>query len=93
MIERAQVEKLADLSMLTLSSEEVDALKNDMGAIVDYISQLSAVSVDSSIVPVSEVKNVFREDVPTNAANEYTEAILENAPRRVGSHIAVKKIL
>ena len=42
---------------------------------------------------VSEVKNVFREDVPTNAANEYTEAILENAPRRVGSHIAVKKIL
>jgi hypothetical protein len=39
------------------------------------------------------LKNVLREDVPTNKDNEFTEDILNNAPGREGNYLKVKKIL
>jgi Asp-tRNA(Asn)/Glu-tRNA(Gln) amidotransferase C subunit len=39
------------------------------------------------------LRNVMREDEPTNHSGEYTEAILQNAPAREGDWLKVKKIL
>ena len=79
---RADVEKVALLARLRLSAEELDAMTDQLGAIVGYVDQLGEVNTEG-VEPMAhavEVTNVFAADVvepslPRNVA-------LANAPRR-----------
>ncbi len=74
------IEYVGILAKLSLSDEEKEAAKKDMGAMLDYIDKLSELDTDD-VEPMShvfDVSNVFREDEVTNG--DMREALLSNAP-------------
>ena len=93
MISREDVLKLAALSRLKLSEDEVVRMQEDMGAILAYVDTLKAAPLGGSGPVMSANKNVLREDASDRKGGEYTEKLLGLAPRREGEHLKVKKIL
>lgn len=81
-ITRAEVEKIALLSRLVLSDEELDRMTSQMGQILGYIDLLSEVDT-AEVEPMAhavEVANAFRDDAAQPSLDR--EAALANAPSR-----------
>lgn len=79
-ITRADVEKVALLSRLLLSEQELEAMTRQLGQIVGYVDQLGEVDTDG-IEPLAhaiEVTNVLAED--RVVASLPREVALSNAP-------------
>ncbi len=93
-MDKAQIQHLGTLSRIKLSDDEVDKLATEISSILDYVSTIDEVVKKGELKKeVGAVYNVFREDEVTNEPNEFTEAILNEAPAREGRFIKVKKIL
>ena len=60
----SELERLAQLSNLDLSSDEVQHLSKDLGSILNYVNQLSEVNTNNvePTYQVQNLKNVWRED-------------------------------
>ena len=95
MIDRATIDKLASLSRIELSEEEKVKIAKDLESILSYVAELKN-------APKYEAKegeeihiNIFREDeeMPGFGAGEFTEAILDEAPRRDGDFLLVKQVM
>ena len=81
-ITRAEVEKIALLSRLVLSDEELDRMTSQMGEILGYVDLLSEVDT-VQVEPMAhavEVANAFRDDVVRPSLDR--ESALANAPHR-----------
>lgn len=79
------------LAKLTLSPEEKEAAKKDMGSMLDYIGQLNELDT-TGVEPMSHVfpvSNVFREDVISNTDDHVN--ILKNAPEQKDGAFKVPK--
>lgn len=63
-IKREDIKHLADLSNFSLSDAEEESLKNDLGGIIKYISQLDALNTDDvePTYQVFEMENIWRDD-------------------------------
>lgn len=90
---RADVEKVAALARLGLTSEEVETLQGDLNLILDQWARLA--EVDTSAVPSSAQTIVqaapLRDDAPSPSLS--VEAALQNAPARSGDFVRVQAIL
>jgi aspartyl-tRNA(Asn)/glutamyl-tRNA(Gln) amidotransferase subunit C len=90
---RAEVEKVAALARLGLTSEEVETLQGDLNLILEQWSRLA--DVDTSTVPASAQTIVqampLRDDTPTPSLP--VDAALQNAPARSGDFVRVQAIL
>lgn len=98
MIEMKEIEKLAQLSRITLTEQEKVAFQKEIGSILAYIQQIQKVSgtpktAEERAMQKEEVRNVLREDTDAHVTGEYTEALLKNVPKRDGQYVKVKKIL
>lgn len=95
MITSEEMKKLSTLSRIEFSDDELESMRGDMESILEYIDQLNEVEVDSdrSSASATERTNVMREDVVTTPAGEYTDKILDSAPKTKDGYIEVKKIL
>jgi len=85
------IEYVGILAKLSLTDEEKENAKKDMGAMLDYIDKLSELDT-SSVEPMShvfDVHNVFREDVITNGDN--SEEMLKNSPEEKDNMYMVPK--
>ncbi|MFA6297433.1 MAG: Asp-tRNA(Asn)/Glu-tRNA(Gln) amidotransferase subunit GatC [Candidatus Paceibacterota bacterium] len=92
MIEIKDIEKLATLSRMKISPEEVESLRSEIDSILGYVVDINKVSLVD--VPDEETRrNVFRNDTDANISGEYTEKLLALSPDRDGNYIKVKKIL
>lgn len=85
--------KLARLSKLELSEEQLERFRRELETIVDYVELLQSADV-SGLVPTSQVSglsNVMRKD----EVQEYEtpEELLKNAPSTEGRHIKTKRII
>ena len=97
MVTSEEIEKLAALARIELSSEEKEKLRGEVESILSYVSQIQEISEGGekraapsfSGVPA----NVMREDASPHEAGRYTEALLAAAPERKGEYIRVKRIL
>lgn len=86
--------KLARLSRLHLTDDEVEQFANEISAILQYVEQLQSVDL-SSYEPTSQVTgltNVMRPDEVRDYGTTPTE-LLKNAPATEKGHIKVKRIL
>ena len=93
-MERKDVEKLAELSRIDISSEEADRLLGDLRSILEYVSELEKVEgLAESTSFVGEHHNVMRDDVAPHESGLYTEDILAEMPLREGDYLKVRKIL
>lgn len=95
MISAGDVRKLARLSRLSLTDEEVEALRGEMGSIVAYIDVIQKVELPEK--PKGsvylDIENVMRADEAPHEPGLYTQELLAQAPRRKDDYLRVKKIL
>ena len=86
------VRKVARLARLELSDADLAAMRKQLSAILDYVTQLDAVDttgVEELAHPLPVV-NVFRADEP--APSLPVDAALANAPKRVGDYFGVPAV-
>lgn len=86
--------KLARLSRLQLTDEEVSQFADEISAILGYVDQLQNVDL-SSYVPTSQVtglKNVTRPDEVVDYGPDQKE-LLKNAPATETGHFKVKRMI
>lgn len=92
-IDEAQVRRVALLSRLELSDEEVTQFSTQLSAIVEYIEKLNELDTDN-VEPLAHclpVHNVLRDDMPLPSLSN--DAALANAPERQDEYFKVPKIL
>jgi aspartyl-tRNA(Asn)/glutamyl-tRNA(Gln) amidotransferase subunit C len=86
--------KLAQLSRLQLTDEEIEQFKTEISTILDYVEQLQGVELDNyePTYQVTGLKNVTRPDEVKSY--DYTASdLLQNAPATEDGHIKVKRML
>ncbi len=95
MISADDVKKLAGLARLALTSEEIETLRGEIGAIVEYIDVIQQVQLPEvpASTPYLEEENVLRDDVNPHEAGIYTDDIVKQFPHREGNYLKVRKIL
>jgi len=95
MIGSDDVKKLALLSRIALSEDEVAKFQSEINSIVAYIDTIQ--KVELSKIPEGTVYldniNVMREDANPHEPGIHTEELLAQAARREGQYLKVKKIL
>jgi aspartyl-tRNA(Asn)/glutamyl-tRNA(Gln) amidotransferase subunit C len=93
-LSRDDVLKLARLSRLKLSDEEVEKFREELSSILEYVEVLNKVDT-SGLEPTSQVtglKNVMRKD-ETRDYGYKTEDLLKNAPAVKGNQFKVRRVL
>jgi aspartyl-tRNA(Asn)/glutamyl-tRNA(Gln) amidotransferase subunit C len=91
---RNDVLKLARLARIGLDEAEVDDFTREFAAILTYVEQLQAVSIDG-LEPTSQVTgltNVMRPDVPKDYGYKVKD-LLTNVPDVESNHIKVKRMI
>lgn len=93
MITKEEIEKLADLARISLSDSEKESLRKDIDGILEYVGEIKKAENSESEPWEPAVQNVMREDLPTTKSGEYTEVLVNSAPKHQGDYVKVKKIL
>jgi len=93
-IDEKAVKRVAALSRIELSREEVKKYSGQLADILEYIHKLN--EVDSTDIPpmshpLHSLKNVFRKDVVRKSLAP--EEALQNAPKRIDNFFSVPKII
>lgn len=91
-MEKADILHLGRLARIKINDEEIDELKRDITAVLDYVSIVNEIAS----VPVKApgaIHNVFRRDEVTNAPGAHTATLLSEAPKTERDMLVVKKIL
>jgi aspartyl-tRNA(Asn)/glutamyl-tRNA(Gln) amidotransferase subunit C len=92
-IAREEVERIAALARLSVSDQELDRLRRELGAILTYVETLAAVDT-TGVEPTAHViplATPLRDDVP-EPPMEPARAIA-NAPESSGSAFVVPKVI
>lgn len=93
-ITRDDVLKLAQLSKLDLTDEQLERFTRELQEIVEYVEQLRSVDV-SDLEPTDQVTglvNVMREDEPLDYQASPDE-LLKQAPDSSNHQIKVKRVI
>lgn len=94
---KEDVLKLANLSRLELNDQELNKYATEMSGILNYVEQINTALSDSdestNVIENAGARNVFREDVNSDAPETHTDAILKCAPHVQDNFIKVQKIL
>ena len=93
-ISEQDIRKLASLSKLELSEQEVTQYQKELNDIVAYIEQLSSANVDGlqSTSQVTGLKNVTRPDELIDYGVTPKE-LLKNAPKQQDGLFKVKRMI
>jgi aspartyl-tRNA(Asn)/glutamyl-tRNA(Gln) amidotransferase subunit C len=93
-LSRDDVLKLARLSRLKLSDEEIERFRGELSSILEYVEKLDEVDT-SGLEPTSQVTglvNVMRKDEVRDYGYK-TEDLLKNAPATKDNQFKVKRVL
>ena len=94
MITSKDIDNLAELARLELSSEEKAGFLQDLSNILAYVGEVQKISAaDIATTPEAQTVNTMRDDVVTTVTGSYTKALVEVAPEHERDYIKVKKIL
>lgn len=88
------VRHLAQLSSLQLSDDEVAALQQDIGGILNYVQQLGELNTEGvePTYQVTDLENVWREDEIVE--DDVTrQQLLALAPESLNNQVKVPKVL
>ncbi len=93
MLEREEVLKLAKLSRLSVSEEEIPALKGHLDKMLNQMEALKALNL-ADVEPMTGVDNgatILREDVPVQGFT--LDQAFANAPAVENDHFAIPKVI
>jgi len=89
-VDLRQVERLADLSRLSLGPHEAERLRGELSSILDYFAALDKVDVSNSPQhPGAAQDGGLREDVVRPST---PEEILEGVPQRKGRYVRAPRV-
>jgi len=93
-LSRDDVLKLAALSKLRLSDQEIEKLREELSEILSYVETLDQVDVKGlePTYQVTGLKNVYRPDEIKDYGYK-TEDLLKNAPAVQDNQFKVKRVL
>jgi aspartyl-tRNA(Asn)/glutamyl-tRNA(Gln) amidotransferase subunit C len=91
-----EVKRIAELAHIGITDAEATSLSLELGQIVEFVEQLSA--VDTTETPITSqvtgLVDVFRADEVRPVADEISQdELLKNAPMRDGAYIKVHRVL
>ena len=92
-IDKTQVKKIAKLSRLDLTDEELVEFTDQLSAILGYVEKINELDTEN-VQPLAHclpIHNVFREDIIKPSLG--TEKTLANAPKRDENFFKVPRIL
>ena len=94
-ITTAEIEKLAELSRISLTPEEKEKMRGEFEVILSYLASVNKISgnTEKGARSIIATENVMREDANPHETGLHTETLLSGAPRREGQYVKVKKIL
>jgi len=93
-MELKDVEKLAELSRIKMTPDEMESIRGEINSILDYVGVIQEVAGGSEeIKEVGLLHNVMREDGEPHESGVFTEELLAESPDRDGQYIRVKKII
>ena len=92
-LEPATVRRIARLARLGVNDAEIGRLQGELNAILGWIEQLSEIDVEGiePIAGVGQARLRLRPDLVTDG--DKADAVLSNAPDRVGPFYAVPKVV
>jgi len=94
MIESKDIEKLAKLARIELTTEEKEKLPKEVDNILGYVAQLKeVVSSVGEEKKAGEVRNIFRDDTDPTQTGINTKEIVDNMPDSQDNYLKVEKIL
>ena len=92
-VSEKEVEKIASLSRLSLSKEELASHTEDMNNILDYMDLLNEIDTDGvdELVNVHDMKSPLREDKFEESLDK--DSIIKNSPESSKDYIEVPLVL
>ncbi|HWC78015.1 MAG TPA: Asp-tRNA(Asn)/Glu-tRNA(Gln) amidotransferase subunit GatC [Blastocatellia bacterium] len=95
-ITRSEVEKIAELARLELTSDETEAFTEQLGAIIGHIDKLNELQSDemapvSHCTPALDTEYVLRDDVVRPGPG--SQAATECAPDAEAGYFKVPKVI
>lgn len=92
------IKKLANLSRIDMSEEEMQEISKSFDSILAYVGQVQEMSGTNGELSIEKpedyfLHNVMREDVATNKRGEYAEKIVAEMPQTQDGFLKVKQIL
>ena len=85
-----QVERLADLSRLSLGPQEAERMRGELSSILGYFATLDKVEVSKSPAPQGTLQEgVLREDVVRPST---PDEILPGVPQRKGRYVRAPRV-
>lgn len=93
-LSREDVLKLARLSRLQLTEEEIDQFAEEIGDILEYTEALQAIDLDGlePTYQVTGLKDVMRPDEVVDYGPD-AAGLLKNAPNTEDDHFKVKRMV
>lgn len=94
-LNKKDIEHIANLARLDLSSKEIGELIPELSSILNYIDQLKEVDT-INVAPTAQVTglfNVFRDDSVEDWNEQEKKKALKEAPALEGNQIKVKRVL
>jgi aspartyl-tRNA(Asn)/glutamyl-tRNA(Gln) amidotransferase subunit C len=92
-VSREDVEHIALLARLGLAPDEAEAMRHDLGRVLEYIAKLEALDTTDveATAHVIDLPTPLRSDEVTNG--DRAEAMVSNAPDRDRTFLRVPKII
>ena len=92
-VSEKEVEKIASLSRLSLSKEELASHTEDMNNILDYMDLLNEIDTDGvdELVNVHDMKSPLREDKFEESLEK--DSVIKNSPESSSDYIEVPLVL
>lgn len=93
MLDKKEVEHIAQLARIELTEDEKEKFAKELGAIIEYVQELDSAPTEN-IEPIDQISgldNITREDEITPSISN--EKVLQNAPEKEDGFFKVEKIL
>lgn len=95
MLNKEQVQDIAKLARISLSSQELESYQKDLSKILDFVDKLKEVKIGGGVLAhhALKVSNVMREDSPRAFDDKALgQKLVDMAPSREDRYIKVKPI-
>jgi aspartyl-tRNA(Asn)/glutamyl-tRNA(Gln) amidotransferase subunit C len=94
MISKEEIKKLADLARIEMEDKEIENLRGEMDAILDYVGQVKSVAGDlGEDNEIGPLRNVMREDENPTESETFSKELIAEFPNKDKNYLKVKKIL
>lgn len=91
-MKKVDVQKLADLARIEVSSDELEELELELPVILDFVElvQESGATLEKKL---GTHYNIYREDSEPHETGKYSERLIEAMPQNKNGYLKVRKII